>query len=358
MRLLAMCMLLLSARSRNDTLSEPLVEFILTEASKLQSRDLADLTASENRTVAWAKDVRETAEVMKSYQQEPWWEGFRSHWSQFLNESGYTFKERPCKFLNDWLGFQGPVVVPRLKLAFCLIPKVASTMFKDLFNALNHLNTTPGWGFDQMASRRDKFNLSMSDLTRENGWRFATFTRDPLRRYLSALGNTCLQGPGDHLPNPVSCCGSVSFSHATEDDVMENFGFRAGYDALHGAPYEEAHWAAQVKVLFFCGWQNFKPESLDFRGDISAGDVNGQVKDMLRHVGATAADLELVDGLFPTGSVAGHRSLKRVRPEAFYAQGNIAEAVKTVYAIDYGMLPGVGKHFTATLEGHSRTDEL
>lgn len=288
-------------------------------------------------------------------------------WGHFARASGHAslLHQRHCAGMGDWLGNLRPLVVPRLKLAFCSIPKIASTNFKDLINGLNRLNTTQGFGIaDYFASEPAALNVSTADMTRENGWRFAAFTRDPLQRYLSAWGSTCLQSDGGDVKHPQECCGTFLWNHAPPQHLVQSFEARAGYDAIAGLPQEEEHWASQVQVLWHCGWELFKPETLDFRGNLSAGAARAQVEAMLRLAGADEEDLKLAGALFGEGAGKGSRSfffkdarsrkLLREWPEAFYRSRLVVEAVKHIYSADFALLPGIGDHFTAQMEASAQ----
>eukprot|EP00415_Alexandrium_ostenfeldii_P000944 UN0944 len=102
----------------------------------------------------------------------------------------------------------------------------------------------------------------------------------------------------------------------------------------------------QVELLENCGWDNFAPERLDFAGSISVGDVPRQVKDMLRLVNGTDADVGLVDIFFPQDGVSGHRNSIANDYRSFYAKDETIAAVKHMYQADYVLIPGIGRVFT------------
>jgi len=303
--------------------------------------------------------------VSEAREQWTWFEERQKGWRDFAQTSGHEslLRQRNCTLMGDWLGWLEPLLVPRLKLAFCGIPKVATTKFKDLINTLNGLNTTLGFGAaDYMASMPKELNISMATVTKENGWRSAAFTRDPLQRYLSAWASTCIETDEGEMKHPAECCGMFIRKGASPEFLAERFGQRIGWDAAFGVPFEEQHWVSQVQVLYNCGWELFKPEALDFRGDLSAGGVKAQVEEMLRVVGATEKDLELVDAFFGKGPkgdelrnrVATHReerSPKIIREfaKSFFPDRPRIELLKHIYSADFALLPGVGDHFTAEM---------
>mmetsp|Transcript_96 Transcript_96/g.262 ORF Transcript_96/g.262 Transcript_96/m.262 type:complete len:357 (-) Transcript_96:168-1238(-) len=286
--------------------------------------------------------------------QDPRWQKRRKWLTNPTRAVGHDVgHERSCEGMIDWIALLGAIVVPRLKLAFCWVPKVACTDFNGLMNALNGLNLPAGsadCGFSSyMASSPGRMGYPKENVTRENGWKFAAFTRDPLERYAAVYGFACMPSHMcwmGHYANHRACCGDLVPEGAPNATARESFERRALADAAAGLPAEEAHWSPQVELLENCGWDNFAPERLDFAGSISVGDVPRQVKDMIRLVNGTNADVELVDIFFPQGEVSGHRNSIANDYRSFYAKAETIAAVKHVYQADYALIPGIGRGFT------------
>mmetsp|Transcript_18739 Transcript_18739/g.44028 ORF Transcript_18739/g.44028 Transcript_18739/m.44028 type:complete len:346 (+) Transcript_18739:75-1112(+) len=254
---------------------------------------------------------------------------------------------RVCKSIGDHVEALSTLVVPKLKLAFCYLPKVACSNFKDLMNRLNGFSKkTEGFGHDYLRSSRVGMRFPAKNISKANGWKFAIFTRDPALRYLSAFGSTCVAtNDQGHFEHSFECCGPLIRSNRVSATTMvKAFQERAMSDLQRGIVKMDDHWSQQVSILRQCGWKWFAPEKLDFHGTLN-GDVNAQVKDMLKMVGKEDAD-ELVDRLFPRVEVAGHRSPIHVPPEEFYNNKTVLEAVKELYADDYDSFPNIGCSFT------------
>eukprot|EP00408_Alexandrium_pacificum_P068898 CAMPEP_0171181066 /NCGR_PEP_ID=MMETSP0790-20130122/14073_1 /TAXON_ID=2925 /ORGANISM="Alexandrium catenella, Strain OF101" /LENGTH=408 /DNA_ID=CAMNT_0011646003 /DNA_START=1 /DNA_END=1227 /DNA_ORIENTATION=- len=278
---------------------------------------------------------------------ERFWVQQRRRWDELVHEVGHNLGfERQCDGMIDWLGLIGPIIVPRLKLAFCHVPKAACSDFKDLINMLNGLNTSVGFGRGYTASRPKELKYNWDHVTKESGWKFATFTRDPLERYVSVYGSSCVQQPQGYFEHYPECCGDLLKRNTSVATLVDSFERRAISDAANGLPKEDQHWAPQVQLLFNCGWDRFAPDKLDFIGSISKGHVHDQVASMLRMVNATQTDLEWVKTFFPEGRISGHRNPIKEDHSLFYAKPQVLDAVKGLYEADYALIPHIGEHFT------------
>uniref|UniRef100_A0A7S1RD16 Uncharacterized protein n=1 Tax=Alexandrium catenella TaxID=2925 RepID=A0A7S1RD16_ALECA len=245
-----------------------------------------------------------------------------------------------------------PLIVPELKLAFCYIPKNACTAFKDLINLLNKLDDPwMGFGWGYLDSTAAMLGVDPATIVKENGWKFATFTRDPALRYLSAWGSTCVS-ENNHASYEHwwECCGPLVKDNTIAPQKIANmFHERLDYDVAHGLIEYNQHWSQQVQMLQNCGWEQFGPKKVDFLGDLSTGDVNMQVKEMLSLNGPIQAwQEELVDRFFPEERVYGHTSpLNNTPPETFFNDVRTIEALMKLYEDDFEHIPRVGQGFTS-----------
>eukprot|EP00928_Gymnodinium_smaydae_P059585 TRINITY_DN4296_c0_g1_i5.p1 TRINITY_DN4296_c0_g1~~TRINITY_DN4296_c0_g1_i5.p1 ORF type:complete len:392 (+),score=57.41 TRINITY_DN4296_c0_g1_i5:60-1178(+) len=241
------------------------------------------------------------------------------------------------------------LLLPSAKLAFCYIPKVACNQMTRLFNALNGVgpdlflqeggaggSVQSDWEFQ--LSTDLKLPYDWSKVSRENGWKFAVFTRDPLERYLSAFLSKCVPGPDGRIESGgVNCHGKVIDWRAPSlAEQVRAFEARVERDSSRGFPALQEHWDPQVEILRRCGWDKFEPSSLDFVGSLS-GDVNAQVKAMLRVVNRTDGG-RIVDRLFPAKQVSGHSSGSRGHITDFYRNQTVTRAAALLYSNDYTML--------------------
>mmetsp|Transcript_29904 Transcript_29904/g.85682 ORF Transcript_29904/g.85682 Transcript_29904/m.85682 type:complete len:354 (-) Transcript_29904:155-1216(-) len=252
---------------------------------------------------------------------------------------------RQCKSSRDEIRPLGPLLLPHLKLAFCYIPKVACTQFKDLFNHLNGFGPeTIGFGHHYFESMPKLMKIRPEDVTRANGWKFATFTRDPALRYLSAFGSTCVGNEKGYFEHAFECCGDTVLNTVPSAEMIRHFERRVVQDSLKSVVKNDGHWVEQTELLKHCSWPKFKPDRLDFRGHLS-GDVNAQVKEMFRVV--NYSNDTVVDRFFPPNKTKGHHTpIKMAAAEDFYKDPMILKAVVKLYEDDYKRLPGVGCSFT------------
>merc|ERR1719429_275400 len=127
-----------------------------------------------------------------------------------------------------------------------------------------------GFGKDYMLSSTRTFkNMDMNYVNKANGWKFAMFIRDPVLRYLSAYGSCCTKNILGMYEHDFACCGPLAWNaeNATE------FVTRVKKDIRRGLPYQDMHWSSHADHIRQCGFENFRPENLDYVG-ILAGDVN------------------------------------------------------------------------------------
>lgn len=185
------------------------------------------------------------------------------------------------------------LVVPKLKLLFCFIPKNACTQFNKLVNALNEKNflgdvcglKDPNWksAWRFMLDSANASDTSEIDrLLRDPSWMKAAFLRDPLDRLVSAFRSECQK--------PRECGGCLG------DDLVKgpNFfmcEFLTKHPERHGcypefdhvvslfAKERNQHFSAQSS---FCGGAA-SLQDYDYIGHLSSDytDVNRQVQEML-----------------------------------------------------------------------------
>jgi len=233
------------------------------------------------------------------------------------------------------------ILMPEAKMAFCHIPKVASSDFVQLFNKANvNEADDPTLAFEK-SSPRD-FGISWDIVNKEHGWKFAFFTRDPLERYLSAFGSKCMPGGDGMVEDDGRSCGGsfVTDKDADREELIKVFEERAFNDKKRGMPGDDQHWWPQVEHLKLCGLGKFNVEHMeeaDFVGHLSKrNNAYEGVKDMFTHFGVQSAEKdEMIRLYFPDGERAGHRSKTNVD---FYRNPEVVAAVRELYDIDYRML--------------------
>lgn len=174
------------------------------------------------------------------------------------------------------------IALPKEKLAFCFIQKVASEHFGPMFNALNNIS---GAGLDPDPSSVYRLGLQYSDLTKGNGWRFAMFVRHPLERYLSAFLSKCVPTGGNKEPSSGGkfCHGPTRSAPVTLDEKVALFEERAKSDLANGLAQDD-HWLSQHTVMQrHCGAE-FEPAKLDFLGHMTydLSETNSQVQELLK----------------------------------------------------------------------------
>mmetsp|Transcript_91322 Transcript_91322/g.204441 ORF Transcript_91322/g.204441 Transcript_91322/m.204441 type:complete len:315 (-) Transcript_91322:20-964(-) len=204
------------------------------------------------------------------------------------------------------------LAMPEQKLAFCFVQKVASQHFAPLFNDVNNITVTVGGG-DYDFSTVKGLGLDWTEMTRENGWRFAMFVRHPLERYLSAFLDKCVhEEPDEHYVASdfgVHCFGPTLSGTATWNVSLEAqvalFEERVRHDLAEGLA-DNPHWLAQYAVMRrYCGEDRFAPEDLDFLGHMTYDneDVNRQVREMLQ-LTSLPGIAALAEKHFPTAKAA------------------------------------------------------
>jgi hypothetical protein len=230
-------------------------------------------------------------------------------------------------------------VVPKYKLAFLLIEKCAGTQFNNLMEDLGGVSGgSPGWLHNTAPHH---FGLSLEDLKQESGWRWAVFIRLPIARYLSAWGSKCQYGEDRDMERNCLCGSECRVDHAaslqakvnafhahlrdSKKDMDDNNGMR------HRA---NPHWQTQASFLKL---YDVPFEKYDFVGHLR-GDVHGQVREMLRMVGAPE---EAADKHFPKDHIAGHQSALGSNIEEFYR--GTWDVFNQLWYHDDQMIPGMSQ---------------
>jgi hypothetical protein len=238
------------------------------------------------------------------------------------------------------------ILLPKAKLAFCYIPKVASTEIARLFGELNGVSGDAWkyepWGF----SGPEKLHVDWDSVTKENGWKFAFLYRDPLARYLSAFGSKCMVNANNGVVEGAGkdCLGTIHWTALTIEEMVEAFEDRVQADARAGMPANNSHWFPMIKSLRACGIDKFHPDTVDFKGSVDE-DASGQVRRMFEATGVQEAypnSDALIEKYF-THDVSArkssqHWSHSHNRQEEFYRNASTVHIVAQLYNEDYQRL--------------------
>lgn len=223
------------------------------------------------------------------------------------------------------------ILLPSSKLAVCYIPKVACEQITNLFSDAN------GVSFKFWSSTPPAMNISWSSVTKQSGWKFGIFTRDPLERYLSCWLSKCTANAEGVVENQgTNCRGRVLQEPTSLEGQIRAFEERALLDRVQGHPYPDTHWASQVNNVEGCGWDRFGPEHADFNINL-AGDVHTQVLTMLQTANVPR-NAFLTDKYFPAGRIAGHTSNASNMIRNFYRNPEVLRTVLSFFADDYAKL--------------------
>lgn len=251
------------------------------------------------------------------------------------------------------------LVVPELKFAFCIIPKVACTQFARLINKLNWLLSEdmhaclhkPEEKFGENGTRYAAYvcsstttrNVNIRDITPSSGWRTAAFYREPMARFHSAWRNKCveweLQGidclssewAWDWWPDLVAHFEHAVFVHLPAYEALRN---RSGGMVNNHYDFQATH----------CGME-WWPGPFNYTGLLTDhADVHAQVAQMLTDVAGVPPDLYAkldVGGLFPSAPVAGQNRKKTPSFKESYRNPAVWEKVFQAYKVDNDMYAGL-----------------
>mmetsp|Transcript_42764 Transcript_42764/g.123676 ORF Transcript_42764/g.123676 Transcript_42764/m.123676 type:complete len:245 (+) Transcript_42764:2-736(+) len=232
--------------------------------------------------------------------------------------------------------------MPEQKLAFCWMQKVASENFAALFN---HVNNNPG-GVEALYSSFWALGVNLANVTREKGWRFAAFVRDPLDRYLSAFLSKCV--PVGNNKGPANggafCHGPTLSVPLTLEDEIALFEARVRSDAARGALPDDFHWKSQSATLRdHCGMDRFNPAKLDFLGHITydPANVNHEVQALLGLTslpnisGLSKEHFPLPKGVSLLGCPKSHCTEAHAQFQDFYRNRETARLVQGLLQDDY-----------------------
>jgi len=248
----------------------------------------------------------------------------------------------PCYGPYDEAGKEGVwqdkmLVWPEKKFAFCWVDKNAGTQFNLL---LNHLNNVQGqgnrWGGEWWASSHKRLNVDLEAATKEKGWRFGIFVRDPAERFLSAwaskcqvmeeMGKNCL-GPRNastSLPGAVDVFEqAVSSLPAYMNELQKRGSFNSHYDPQN----------------IFCGARRIS--EYNFVGHLTGNheNVQSQVRAMFEHVAQVPGSHDTfwshLENIFPKEHIKGHHTSASKKLQSFYRSPDIYKIVTTAYTDDY-----------------------
>lgn len=232
------------------------------------------------------------------------------------------------------------LVMPQSKFAFCYFPKVGSAQFTRLFDVVNGVDQAGGWRGEGMGHSNRSFpstmRVSWKNVTHEEGWKFAFFTRDPLSRYLSAFGSKCMVnefGAVEGQPPGVDCMGKVLWNPVPLEVAVATFEERVFNDSRKQWLAPNPHWWSMTKLLERCDNVKFDPSTIDFKGDFD-GDVHAEVTKMLDMANVENAS-GLAERFFPQSQIRGHSSQTESRLKQFYRNPQVVQAVANLYAMDY-----------------------
>lgn len=225
------------------------------------------------------------------------------------------------------------LVLPDQKLATCAVAKVASTDFCNMFNILNGLPTS-----SRRESCSNRVGIADASMTKEQGWTFATVTRDPLERYLSAWGSKCLPSEAGHIEGGgTECGGEVLQDTSDEEAVIEAFERRAQLDSVTGLPLVNNHFRKQSDILSDCGWDKFSPDAADFVASLTGHSLRRTLLNALMAANVSNSH-SVVDEFFPRASITGHRSITHDMFKRYYRKNETVQAVYGLYKDDYELL--------------------
>mmetsp|Transcript_64843 Transcript_64843/g.201025 ORF Transcript_64843/g.201025 Transcript_64843/m.201025 type:complete len:317 (-) Transcript_64843:69-1019(-) len=287
----------------------------------------------------------------------------------------------PEQELEGLRGFHIILLRPQ-KLAFCALQKVGSEHFGPLFagaanpsflqEVRNATDPVQVFNSNYDEVRLMSSGLAWQQLTRENGWSFAFFTRDPLQRYLSAFLSKCT-APGPNLSPPSGgrdCFGPILDQAAGPVSLEQKraaFEQRAARDAASGLAQDD-HWKGQFAILKdIGGLERFGPGRADFEGSLSLPDVTGQVAAMLGGAGVPNA-AELARFFFPPRDLEKRRSQIQCPSthctdadeelETFYANPETVKNVLRLLCDDYTQLQLPLPAFAASRLGNATAEEF
>jgi len=230
------------------------------------------------------------------------------------------------------------------KLALCVIPKVASTTFARLFNAMNYGKYAESPKEKPMGagghSQSSCVHLGhCEDVTSANGWTIAVFGRNPIERYVSAFRSKCLAEPNNFVPgrpekNGTVCYGSVLWdANATLSERVEAFEAHALNDVKRGSLPNDVHWVTQtLNVQQKCGLQR---TAFNFFGSMDI-PLLPQIESLLQRVKHPNASV-IIDDLSNKKSHCTTCSPQdtAVTCKALLRSSEVVDGLMHLYADDY-----------------------
>lgn len=209
------------------------------------------------------------------------------------------FVRRP-KAKHDWT-LQRLIILPRDRLLFCYIEKVAGTSFNSLFNQIANRTThrlRTMWLLNDWRAHRLKVD-DLLNLFHNEFWHKAVFFRDPVERFISAYRSKCLLRSRRGRHDLHSSRIERGSWHCENAFGSWNASFQRAVEVVRSVEaIGNAHWLQQFQ---FCGDLRRHISHFDTIELLEPEGINRKVKRMLRraNVNVTQAVAAAVDRFFP-----------------------------------------------------------
>ena len=328
------------------------------EAPKTSSE--AAVSSARKQRLEWTLDRQETFDYLAS---------LSSSASDFISTEEIRVEQGDYIYAHPW---DSPIVVEKYKLIFFATPKIASTVFQQLFRRMMDAEDwkDSGWNvydpkLNGLVTLRDFTPRDASAMMNSEEWTRAIFVRDPSERLLSAFLDKAKGTFFDRGPSKFDgvvggyvwkfCC-----HHDDSKQCVQDAQTLQGFVELVETKCHDVHWNPQTYRMEPKFWS-----AVNFVGGLE--NVYNDTKRLLEHIGAwdvygkTGWGKNAKEAIFETRSGVQHARNAKDRYENYFTP-ELEKRVKKMYAIDYinPVLPfdENSNHRVAALSSRGSTPDL
>lgn len=155
-----------------------------------------------------------------------------------LIPGGFGFHDEGYQYKHDFV--DSLFLIPKYRMAFCIIPKCGSTIQSKLLGTLSRYGKTKcsvdTWRWSSPECLGMNIKNVVNDIYKNSSWRKMIFYRNPLIRFQSAFTSKCVPGH-DPLRNSVKhCVRAFGAWNITQEHALQQLKKKKKMQDIHFIP--------------------------------------------------------------------------------------------------------------------------